>query len=95
MEDGKNRLQQTQEQVEEVKLIMVDNLNKAEEREDKLGDLEVRAEDLQLKSKAFEKTTKQVKQQKQCENKKMKYVFIGVGVAAACVILGLIIFALV
>lgn len=42
-ENGKSRLQQTQDEVEEVKVIMLDNLNKAEERSGKLGDLEDRA----------------------------------------------------
>lgn len=42
-------------------------------------------------SKGFEKTTFQVKQQKRCENKKMRMVFIGVGVAAILIIVGLII----
>lgn len=46
-------------------------------------------------SKAFEKTANQVKQKKRWENKKMKVVFIGIGVAALLVIIGLIIFAIV
>ncbi len=46
-------------------------------------------------SKAFEKTANQVKQKKRWENKKMKVVFIAVGVVAALVIIGLIIFAIV
>lgn len=45
-ENGKSRLQQAQEDVEEVTIIMVDNLNKAEERSGKLDDLENRADDL-------------------------------------------------
>lgn len=43
-ENGKSRLEQTQEEVEEVKVIMLDNLNKAEERSGKLGELEDRAD---------------------------------------------------
>lgn len=46
-------------------------------------------------SKAFEKTASQVKQKKRWENKKMKVVFIGVGVVAALIIIGLVIFAIV
>ena len=42
--NGKNQLQQTQDEVEEVKVIMLDNLNKAEERSGKLGELEDRAD---------------------------------------------------
>lgn len=48
-ENGKNRLQQAQEDVEEVKVIMLDNLNKADERTGKLGELEDRADMLVAK----------------------------------------------
>ncbi|XP_030274223.1 vesicle-associated membrane protein 5-like isoform X1 [Sparus aurata] len=92
-ENGKSRLQQAQEDVEEVTIIMVDNLNKAEERSGKLDDLENRADDLLEKSKKFEKTANQVKQKKRWENKKMKVLFIGIGVVVAVIIIGLIIFA--
>ncbi|XP_071338117.1 vesicle-associated membrane protein 5 [Trachinotus anak] len=95
MENGKSRLQQTHEEVEEVKVIMLDNLNKAEERSGKLGELEDRADVLLEKSKAFEKTSVQVKQKKRWENKKMRIVFIGVGVVASLILVGLIIYAIV
>ncbi|XP_037634649.1 vesicle-associated membrane protein 5 isoform X2 [Sebastes umbrosus] len=95
MENGKNRLQQAQEDVEEVKVIMLDNLNKADERSGRLGELEDRADELMERSKAFEKTANQVKQKKRWENKKMKVVFIGIGVVAALIIIGLIIYAIV
>ncbi|XP_070760469.1 vesicle-associated membrane protein 5 [Enoplosus armatus] len=94
MENGKSRLQQAQEDVEEVKVIMLDNLNKADERSGKLDDLEDRADVLLEKSKTFEKTANQVKQKKMWENKKMKGVFIGVGAVVMIVIVGLIIFAI-
>ncbi|XP_051278858.1 vesicle-associated membrane protein 5 [Dicentrarchus labrax] len=93
MENGKSRLQQAQEDVEEVKVIMLDNLSKADERGDKLDDLEGRADELLEKSKTFSKKTNQVKQQKRWENKKMKWLFIGIGVVVAIIIIGLIIFA--
>lgn len=48
-ESGKSRLQQAQEDVEEVKDIMLDNLKKADERSGKLEDLEDRAEQLLAK----------------------------------------------
>ncbi|KAM6943752.1 vesicle-associated membrane protein 5 [Lycodopsis pacificus] len=95
MENGKNRLQQAQEDVEEVKGIMMENMTKADERTDKLCDLEERAEHLLSKAVVFEKKTEKVKQQKRRENKKMKVVFIGIGVAVALIILGLIIYAIV
>uniref|UniRef100_G3N9W5 Uncharacterized protein n=1 Tax=Gasterosteus aculeatus aculeatus TaxID=481459 RepID=G3N9W5_GASAC len=74
MENGKSRLQQVQGDVEEVKVIMMDNLNKADERNGKLVELEDRADVLLEKSKAFEKTCVKVKQKKRWENKKMKNV---------------------
>lgn len=46
MENGKSRLQQAQDDVEDVKHIMLDNMNKAKEREGKLSELDDRAEDL-------------------------------------------------
>lgn len=93
MEDGKSRLQQMQNEVEEVTEIMHDNLKKADERSDKLNDLEKQAEDLLEKGKVFEKKSIKIKKQKQMANKKMKFVFIGIGVVAGLIILGLIIFA--
>lgn len=48
-ENGKSRLQQAQEDVEEVKDIMLDNLKKADERSGKLEDLEDRADQLLAK----------------------------------------------
>ncbi|XP_013870419.1 vesicle-associated membrane protein 5 [Austrofundulus limnaeus] len=92
MENGKSRLQQAQEEAEEVKEIMLDNMNKADERTGKLTDLEDRAEELMEKGKVFEKTTLKVKQQKRWDNMKMKIIFISVGVVAGIIILTLIIY---
>ncbi|XP_054467407.1 vesicle-associated membrane protein 3-like isoform X2 [Anoplopoma fimbria] len=98
MENGKNRLQQTQDDVEEVKVIMLDNLNKAEEKSEKLHELEDRADELHSKAKVFELAAEKVKQKytkKRCEGQKMKWVFIGIGVVVGLIILGLIIRAIV
>uniref|UniRef100_A0A1A8KTR3 Vesicle-associated membrane protein 5 n=1 Tax=Nothobranchius kuhntae TaxID=321403 RepID=A0A1A8KTR3_NOTKU len=92
MENGKSRLQQAQEEVEEVKEIMLDNLNKADERHNKLSDLEVQAEELMEKGKVFEKSTYKVKEQKRCQNQKTKRVLIGVSVGAVVVIVALVLF---
>lgn len=45
-ENGKSRLQQAQEDVKDVTVIMLDNINKADERSGKLGELENRADQL-------------------------------------------------
>lgn len=49
LENGKSRLQQTQEDVDEVRDIMLENLKKADERSGKLEDLEDRADQLLAK----------------------------------------------
>ncbi|XP_061133848.1 vesicle-associated membrane protein 5 [Syngnathus typhle] len=90
--NGKSRLQQAQEDAEEVKDIMLDNLNKAEERSGKLGDLEDRADELLRKSKAFEKKSNQVKEKTRWKNKRMKIVLIAVAVVVALIVVGLIIY---
>ncbi|XP_026796006.3 vesicle-associated membrane protein 5 [Pangasianodon hypophthalmus] len=93
MENGRSQLQQAQQDVEEVRVIMLENLNKASEREGKLGDLENRADQLLEQSKVFSKTANQVKQKKQWENMKMKVilaVIVGVVVVVAVVIIAVL-----
>uniref|UniRef100_A0AAQ4PQG1 V-SNARE coiled-coil homology domain-containing protein n=1 Tax=Gasterosteus aculeatus aculeatus TaxID=481459 RepID=A0AAQ4PQG1_GASAC len=89
--NGKSRLQQVQGDVEEVRDIMLDNLNKADERNGNLVELEDRADVLLEK---FEKTTSKLIQKKRWGKKKM-FVFIGIGATVAVVILGLIIYFIV
>ncbi|XP_042561595.1 vesicle-associated membrane protein 5 [Clupea harengus] len=87
MENGKNRLQQAQDDVDEVKVIMLDNLNKAEERSGKLGELENRADLLLQQSKGFAKTAVKVKRKKQWENNKMKILIAGIASGVIVVII--------
>lgn len=94
-QNGKSRMEKMQGEVEEVKVIMLDNMNKAEERSGKLNELEDRADVLLEESKKFEKTSTQVKTKKRWENKKMKVVLIAVAVVAGLIILSLIIVAIV
>ncbi|XP_017565193.1 vesicle-associated membrane protein 5 [Pygocentrus nattereri] len=92
MENGQSRLQQVQKDVDDVKVIMLDNLNKATEREGKLGDLEDRADVLLQESQKFHKTTVKVKQKKRREN--MKWKLIMGGVIAVVIIVLIIILAI-
>ncbi|XP_062873905.1 vesicle-associated membrane protein 5 [Trichomycterus rosablanca] len=89
MENGGGRLEQAQQGVEEVKIIMMENLKSAREREGKLGDLENRADLLLEKSKVFSKTATQVKHKKQWENLKWKVILVVVCVLAVIVIIGI------
>ncbi|XP_072289945.1 vesicle-associated membrane protein 5 [Eucyclogobius newberryi] len=95
MENGRSRLQKTQEEVEEVKVIMLDNLNKADERAGKLTDLEERADQMLQKSKVFEKTTVKVKQKKRWEHNRVKIILMAIGIAVGAIIIGLIVYAIV
>ncbi|XP_055055205.2 vesicle-associated membrane protein 5 [Misgurnus anguillicaudatus] len=91
MENGQNRLRKAQEDVEEVKVIMLDNLNKADERSTKLGDLEDRADELRQKGEAFSKTSAKVKQKKRWENNKLKVIMAAVIVGVVILIIVIII----
>lgn len=88
VENGQSRLRQTQEDVEEIKVIMLDNMNKADERAGKLGELEDRADKLLEHSENFAKTSTKVKQKKRWENIKYKVIIVAV---VAAVVLGIIV----
>lgn len=48
-EKGQSRLRQAQQDVEDIKVIMLNNIDKADERAGKLGELEDRADKLLVK----------------------------------------------
>ncbi|XP_057686922.1 vesicle-associated membrane protein 5-like [Corythoichthys intestinalis] len=90
MHNGKSQLQQAQEDAEEVGAIMLDNMNKAQERHWKLDDLDERAEALLQKSKVFEKTTRQVKESRMKKAKCKKLIIIIIVVVVVLVIISLV-----
>ncbi|KAG7280940.1 hypothetical protein CRUP_009227 [Coryphaenoides rupestris] len=92
MDNGRTRLQKAHEDVTEVKDIMMVNLQKADERSGKLEDLESRADDMLVTSRAFERTAQKVKHKKWWDNMRMKVVLVGVAVVAVSVIVGIIIY---
>ncbi|KPP61231.1 vesicle-associated membrane protein 5-like [Scleropages formosus] len=75
---GNSRLEKVHQEVDEVKTIMLDNINKNEERSGKLKELEDRADQVCVKSKSFRRTTVRVKQQSQWKNRKMKILLIAI-----------------
>ncbi|TRZ02115.1 hypothetical protein DNTS_031900 [Danionella cerebrum] len=87
MENGKSRLHEAQKDVDEVKSIMLQNLDKAEERSGKLHELEIRADDLGLKAQDFSKTVTKVKQKKQWENNKYKVILAAAGAVVLLIII--------
>ncbi|XP_026795899.2 synaptobrevin-1 [Pangasianodon hypophthalmus] len=98
MEKGESRVQQLQEDVEEVRVIMQDNIEKAREREGKLEELDERAESMLKSSTQFRKSTKRVRKTVEientllpCKNRKVIAVIAGVVVLVIIVIIVIIV----
>lgn len=81
-----DKLEEVNEGVEEVKVLMVENVNKIDERGEKLTDLEERSEKLLSTSATFHKQSKKIRVKKERENLKSK-----AGMIAIVVVLFLII----
>ncbi|KAJ8286794.1 hypothetical protein GJAV_G00043350 [Gymnothorax javanicus] len=90
MENTDRRLQQVQQTVDEVTVIMHENLDRVEERGEKMQDLDKRAELLRSKSQKFSKTAVKVKRRKWWQNKKMK-LLLGAVILVVVVVLIIII----
>ncbi|KAB5528289.1 hypothetical protein PHYPO_G00138560 [Pangasianodon hypophthalmus] len=98
MEKGESRVQQLQEDVEEVRVIMQDNIEKAREREGKLEELDERAESMLKSSTQFRKSTKRVRKTVEientllpCKNRKVIAAIAGVVVLVIIVIIVIIV----
>lgn len=80
------RLQQTQAQVDEVVDIMRVNIDKVLERDQKLSELDDRAEALQMGASQFEASAGKLKSKFWWKNMKMMIIMGVVGLAAAGVL---------
>merc|ERR1712083_1276630 len=89
--DPNARISDTRRQVDEVVDVMKNNVTKMMEREDKLNDLDARADRLQDSSIQFASTSRRLKKKMWWENMKMK-LCIG-GIAAVLVIIIIIVIA--
>uniref|UniRef100_A0AAZ3REG0 V-SNARE coiled-coil homology domain-containing protein n=1 Tax=Oncorhynchus tshawytscha TaxID=74940 RepID=A0AAZ3REG0_ONCTS len=85
MPENNNQQRKVQEEAEEVKVIMMDNMEKTEERKEKVQDLDERAGE--LKSKSFHKTAMKVQKQMKCDNVKASWKLIAVVGAMAAIII--------
>ncbi|XP_062994974.1 vesicle-associated membrane protein 5 [Elgaria multicarinata webbii] len=90
---AENKLKQCQEAAEEVTEIMLDNYNKALERDGKLSDLDERADELRNQSSAFCKTSKTVAEKKRWENMKWK-IILGAVIAGTLILILAIVLSL-
>merc|ERR1712083_484927 len=89
--DPNARISETRRQVDEVVGVMKNNVAKMMEREDKLNDLDARADRLQDSSIQFASTSRRLEEKMWWENMKMK-LCIG-GTAAVLVIIIIIVIA--
>ncbi|CAB1332615.1 unnamed protein product [Coregonus sp. 'balchen'] len=87
MPEKNSQLHQVQEEAEEVKVIMMENMEKTEERKEKVQDLDERAGELKLKSKSFHKTSVKAQKQMKCDNVKANWKLIAVVAAMALIII--------
>ncbi|XP_068776644.1 vesicle-associated membrane protein 5 isoform X2 [Struthio camelus] len=81
------RLEQCQQEAEEVVAIMKENFNKALEREGKLSDLDDRAEELRSMGQTFTRTSRAVAQKQRAGQRRWCLVLVGLAVGLAIIIL--------
>ncbi|XP_030291819.1 vesicle-associated membrane protein 8 isoform X2 [Sparus aurata] len=84
------KLDQVQGQVNEVKVILSDNINKVLERGDRLDDLIGKTDDLQASADSFQRTSTRVARKYWWKNIKMMII---IGVIVLIVLILIILFA--
>ncbi|XP_040914446.1 vesicle-associated membrane protein 8 isoform X2 [Toxotes jaculatrix] len=87
---GSTQLDHVQGQVNEVKVILKDNINKVLERGERLDDLIGKTDDLQASADSFQRTSKQVARKYWWKNIKMMII---IGIILAIIIILIILFA--
>ncbi|XP_062452892.1 vesicle-associated membrane protein 5 isoform X2 [Rhea pennata] len=81
------RLEQCQQEAEEVAQIMKENFTKVLEREGKLSDLDDRAEELRSMGQEFTRTSRAVVQKQRAKQRRWRLVLVGLAVGLAVIIL--------
>ena len=87
---GEDRMYQLRSQVDMVREVMIQNINKVVERGEKLEDLVARAEYLEQNSHTFERTATRLKRKLWWQNVKLWLMLICIIVAIVTVILAII-----
>lgn len=85
-EPAPTKLSQVQDQVNDVKVILKDNINKVMERGERLDDLIGKTDDLQATADSFQRTSSRVARKMWWKNTKMM-IIIGVVVLAIIVLI--------
>ena len=84
---GEDRVNQLRSQVDTVKGVLRENINKVAERGEKLEDLGERAEYLNLKADIFQHTATRLKRKLWWQNMKLRLIFISIIVVIVIVII--------
>ncbi|XP_069622749.1 vesicle-associated membrane protein 5 [Ranitomeya imitator] len=84
------KLEQCQRNAEEVKILMKDNVDKIFEREGKLDNLEVRADELKDMAMNFQKTAKIVERKTYWEKWRWYLIFGGIVILVVIIIIVII-----
>ncbi|KAM9455294.1 vesicle-associated membrane protein 8 [Clarias gariepinus] len=87
---GSSKMHQVQEQVNDVKIILKDNINKVLERGERLDDLIEKTDDLQATADSFQKTSARVSRKYWWKNIKMMII---IGVIVSIIVLFIILLA--
>ncbi|ESO11900.1 hypothetical protein HELRODRAFT_71353, partial [Helobdella robusta] len=82
------KIQETQAQVDQVVGIMRDNMEKVLDRDQKLSDLDSRAESLQVGARQFEQNTYRVRRKYWWKNIKMIIILVVVVLVILAIIIG-------
>lgn len=90
---GQDNVSQLRNQVDEVKGIMTQNIEKVLERGERLEDLIASTNELEAQSQTFQKTARRVQRKMWWRNTKMTLCLIGVGITVVLVIILIILFS--
>nr|KAG5692675.1 hypothetical protein BaRGS_028475 [Batillaria attramentaria] len=77
---GKDSVSRLQSQVDEVKDVMTQNIEKVMERGDRLDDLMDKTEELEASAANFQRTSRKIRKRYWWKNKKMTLILCGIAI---------------
>lgn len=82
-----NKIKDVRREIEGTKEVMLSNVEKLIERDNKIDELVIQAEDMNDNAFDFKKSATNLKKQMKCQNKKSKFLIIGIASGAVVVII--------
>eukprot|EP00766_Chilomastix_caulleryi_P000780 gnl/Chilomastix_caulleri/1758.p1 GENE.gnl/Chilomastix_caulleri/1758~~gnl/Chilomastix_caulleri/1758.p1 ORF type:complete len:126 (+),score=16.41 gnl/Chilomastix_caulleri/1758:147-524(+) len=82
-----NNIKNVRKEIESTKEIMLNNVEKLIERDNKIDELVIQADDMNDNAFNFKTSATNLKKQMRCKNKKSKILIIGVSCGAAAVLI--------